>query len=184
MQWNKDHEKFQEISYFKLLHICHMCCVLTFTSLMHLWNVTDVHKYIQPYKKGFEWGDVTLSLSIWHLSFSFASLSTPLSLYFKVQIMHTALFKIKGAHQGGAGGGVHLYFHFLCPSPCPTSQICPENWIAVPINSSKASGNFCLPQNVLPHRPIVHPHFLVPVGALVYNVTWTTYKRKIFIWDT
>ena len=104
MQWNKDHEKFQEISYFKLLHICHMCCVLTFTSLMHLWNVTDVHKYKQPYKKGFEWGDVTLSLSIWHLSFSFASLFTPLSLYFKVQIMHTALFKIKGAHQGGAGG--------------------------------------------------------------------------------
>ena len=96
------------------------CWVLTYTSLMHLWNVTDVHKYIQPYKKGFEWGDVTLSLSIWHLSFSFASLFTPLSLYFKVQIMHTALFKIKGTHQGGAGGP-HIFPLFL-PLP-PVLQV-------------------------------------------------------------
>ena len=87
---------FQTSSYFSHVECWHILV----WCICEMWQMyTSI--YVQPYKKGFEWGDVTLSLSIWHLSFSFASLSTPLSLYFKVQIMHTALFKIKGAHQGG-----------------------------------------------------------------------------------
>ena len=92
-----------------------------------IYEVWQMYTSIQPYKKGFEWENVILSLSIFLLL-----LSMPLSLYFTVQSMHILpCLKSRAPIKGEQG--VHM--------PPPTFSAPPrtKNWIKDPINSSWAS---------------------------------------------
>ena len=49
--------------------------------------------------------------------FPFASLYAFEPLLYSTKYAYTSLFKIKGAHQGGAGGAHVPPPHFFCPAP-------------------------------------------------------------------
>ena len=94
----------------------------------------------------------------------------------------------KGAHLGGA------YAPSLFCLPRFGRQICPKSLFAVQIDPQKV-GDFCLPRpgnqvqsfvvevgsNILrnsPPRPVLHPYFLVPMGALVNNNNILNFQRS------
>ena len=105
MQWNKylswkiprniiTFQTFQTyLSHVECWHILVWC----------IYEVWQMYTSIQPYKKGFEWENVILSLSIFLLL-----LSMPLSLYFTVQSMHILpCLKSRAPIKGEQG--VHMY---------------------------------------------------------------------------